>query len=187
MTQPRPLGVLRGEIVKAEPRQLAVVKEYDELMAALRARSDEIEMSRDGLDVIAGLPRGYVSKLLAPVPLKGIGRTSLGPLLQSLGLALIVVEDLSTFAKIEARLQRRVNKKQKKETYATAGMRPHKRYKRRAVWRGNSEWGHLMNSRAQLKMSPEQIRRQRKRAAQARWSRVNRLRLQAKTEPPMTE
>lgn len=148
-----------------EPRQLATVNEYTELMAALRARATELNVSRETLDAVSGLQAGYCAKLLAPVPIRAIGPSSLGPLLQALGLALIVVEDLSNFQKIEGRMRKRL----RKEADADAAMPTPKRKRRRGIWRGNSDWGRVMRARATLKMSPTQIRRQAKRAANARW------------------
>jgi hypothetical protein len=47
-------------------RTLAVVREYGQLLDALRFRQDELNVSRETLDEIAGLPQRYTSKLLAP-------------------------------------------------------------------------------------------------------------------------
>lgn len=155
-----------------EPRQLAVVREYGELVAALRDRAEELDVARETLDEVTGLQTGYCAKLLAPVPVRSIGPASLGPLLQALGVALIVVEDLSDFEKIERRLRKRL----RKDDYATDGMLPRKRKRSRAFWRGNSDWGKLMSSRASLIMSPTDLRRRAKRAARARWGRRAKLR-----------
>jgi hypothetical protein len=50
-------------------------------------------LSREALDRIAGLPSGYVSKLLSPAPMKHFGPISFGPINGALGLKLIAVED----------------------------------------------------------------------------------------------
>jgi hypothetical protein len=52
-----------------------------------------LELSRLELDRIAGLPSGYAGKILSKEPVKTIGLHSLGPVLQSLGLVLCVLED----------------------------------------------------------------------------------------------
>lgn len=87
-----------------EPRQIAVVRSYDELIAALRARASELAISRETIDAVSGLQSGYSGKLLAAVPIKGLGKTSLGPMLGALGLSLVVVEDLEMLARVRARL-----------------------------------------------------------------------------------
>jgi hypothetical protein len=70
---------------------LATIRSMDELQQALRARALGLRLVFDGrcrvgvnrngesssLDSVAGLPDGYSCKLLAPVPIKGLGRTSL--------------------------------------------------------------------------------------------------------------
>jgi hypothetical protein len=59
----------------------------------LRARSDELEITREITDDAAHLPSGYAGKLLSRTPIKNLGPSSLGALLGVLGLALVVVED----------------------------------------------------------------------------------------------
>lgn len=74
-------------------RRIATVTSYDELIAAFRARADELKVTRETLDSVTGLQTGYSGKLLAPVPMKSLGRVSLGPMLQAMGLAIVLVED----------------------------------------------------------------------------------------------
>lgn len=85
-----------------EPRQLAVVREYGELIDALRARAEELNISRETLDAITGLQAGYCSKLLAPVPIRNLGPVSLGPVIQALGLAIRIIEDPEAEARFSA-------------------------------------------------------------------------------------
>lgn len=89
------------------PRQLAVVRSYAELHAAIRARVEELDVSRLCLDDAAGFTGGYASKLLAPRPTKLMGKMSLGIMLGALGLALVVVEDPVALARIKPKLQKR--------------------------------------------------------------------------------
>ena len=92
----------------AHGRQLAFVKDYSGLMDALRARVRELKVTHATIDDVAGLQINYVGKILAPVPLRAIGPVSLGPLLQSLGLKLVVMEDLTALQRIEKRLTKRL-------------------------------------------------------------------------------
>jgi hypothetical protein len=80
------------------PRQLAVVRQYDDLIEALRRRCVELQIPFEVVDEVAGMPDRYVSKLLCPRPLKGIGRISWN-VLAALGLQVIVVEDPQALAK----------------------------------------------------------------------------------------
>jgi hypothetical protein len=83
-----------------EHRQLAVCRSYAELIAVLRARVAELGASGETVDDVAGLPLRYTMKLLTPIPVKALGRTSMGPLLGVLGLKLVVMEDTEAFEKI---------------------------------------------------------------------------------------
>src|SRR5215472_11152373 len=52
----------QGWLVMSEPRQIAVVRSYDELVLALRARAFELGATHDSIDEVAGLPMRYTSK-----------------------------------------------------------------------------------------------------------------------------
>lgn len=86
-------------------RRLATVRDYDGLHRTIRARVDELGFTREEIDDAAQLlgewPERYASKLLAPIPIKALGRTSLGPMLQVLGLQLAaeVVEEQPRISK----------------------------------------------------------------------------------------
>jgi hypothetical protein len=49
-------------------RVLAVMSDYDGLIAALRARADELKITRAALDAAGALENGYSAKLLSSVP-----------------------------------------------------------------------------------------------------------------------
>ena len=70
-----------------------LIRSIDDLVAAVRARRDELNLSHKLLDDLAGLQSGYTSKLLAPNRVKNLGALSLPALLGALGVALVLVED----------------------------------------------------------------------------------------------
>ena len=76
-----------------EPRTLAVVREYDELIAAVRARMEELEMTFDILDHRSGVQVGYSAKVLGPTPSKRFGPVSLGCILGALRMKMVLVDD----------------------------------------------------------------------------------------------
>lgn len=90
-----------------EPRQLATVRSYEELHAAMRARAAELEVTRETIDAVSGLQSGYAGKVLAPKPMKRLGPTTLPLMLGALGLALVVVEDEIALAKVAPQLTKR--------------------------------------------------------------------------------
>ena len=71
----------------------AVITNYADLIAALRARADEIGATRLQIDAASGLPEGYAGKLFGPSKMRCLGKISLGPVLGALGLKLVAVPD----------------------------------------------------------------------------------------------
>lgn len=88
----------------------APIRNMPELIAALCARRDELNISHETIDNIAGLQSGYTSKLLAPKPIKNLGPMSFSALLGALGLALVAVPDPQAVAAVEGRWQPRRRK-----------------------------------------------------------------------------
>lgn len=87
-------------------RLIATVRTYGELIAVMRARADELKITRETIDA-AGLQDGYSAKLLAPIPIKSAGPTSLGVLLKVMGLYIGIFEDPEALAFIGALVKRR--------------------------------------------------------------------------------
>lgn len=85
----------------------APIRSMDELLHTLRNRRDELNISHETIDNIAGLQSGYTSKLLAPTPIKNLGPMSFGALLGALGVALVIVPDPSAIAAVEKRWEKR--------------------------------------------------------------------------------
>lgn len=86
-----------------EHRQIAIVTSYDELIEAIRRRAVERGVSHNQLDELAGLPTGYCGKVLGPSQVKKLGPLSMSVMLQALGLALVVVEDPVSLARVADR------------------------------------------------------------------------------------
>jgi hypothetical protein len=80
-----------------------VITSMTGLLEAIRARQDELDLSCETIDELAGLPARYTAKLLAPVPLRGISHMSLTAILGALGIGLIVVEDVAQREKVKDR------------------------------------------------------------------------------------
>jgi hypothetical protein len=89
------------------PVQNLEVRSMPELIAALRARRDELQITHETIDAIAGWPAGYAGKLLAPEPIKNLGWMSLGLALDTLGIALVVVENKEQRKLVEGRWKQR--------------------------------------------------------------------------------
>jgi hypothetical protein len=80
-----------------------IVNDYEGLMEVCRQRAAELEISRLGIDELSGLPTGFAGKILGHRQAKRLGPKTLGPLMQVLGLKLLVIEDESTTARTLAR------------------------------------------------------------------------------------
>src|SRR5258705_428025 len=115
-------------------------------------------------DDVAGLPLRYTMKLLAPVPVKGIGRTSLGPLLGALGLKLVVAVDHEVLARIRPRLIGR--------HHASLALLPVGKPRQKAYTINSTEVSLLYNERRTLKLSPSRRSSIARIAAKARWGGV---------------
>jgi hypothetical protein len=90
-------------------RILAEFADYPGMLNAIRNRVNELAINGERFDEFAGLPRGYLSKLIGAKPVRRIGMTSLGPLFDALGIYCIVVENPLTTQRLKNRLIPRNN------------------------------------------------------------------------------
>jgi hypothetical protein len=84
-----------------------MIGDYEEFVDAIRARVDEMGMTRLELDHQSGCQAGYSGKTLGPAKIRAYGMRTLGPTLGALGLKLLLIEDTEQTAKILARRQPR--------------------------------------------------------------------------------
>ncbi len=159
----------------------APIRSMPELIEALRARRDALNISHETIDSIAGLQSGYTSKLLAPKPIKNLGPMSFGSLLGALGLAVVVVEDPSQCQRVAKHWEQRkrpmklslsmplsIDNQVPAEIAITPEMQAQLRrpeYMREIGLRGNI--------RRNAKLSKWKKRVLARRAAKARWARVS--------------
>src|SRR5271154_4337122 len=87
-----------SEAQAPSPRIVAAVGSYPDLLAALRTRASELEVTYATIERLALLADGHVSKLLSTRPAKHLGLSSFGPLLYALGLKMLLVEDAEALA-----------------------------------------------------------------------------------------
>jgi hypothetical protein len=86
---------------EAQPRVIAdEIVEYSDFMQALRDRVSEMQIQGDSFCEFAGLPRGYLSKLLTIRNVRRVGLQSMGPLLSAMGVKLQLVEDPAGTARL---------------------------------------------------------------------------------------
>jgi hypothetical protein len=75
------------------PLPIATVRSYDDLRRAVADWCRQIGMTREELDVEAGLTNGHASKLLSEHAIKRFGIVTLGRVMAAAGLVLIVAID----------------------------------------------------------------------------------------------
>jgi hypothetical protein len=78
------------------PRQIAIIKNYDQLRMAISEYCTAIGMTREMLDARSGMPDGYSGKLLGAKGVKRLGPLSLELVLTALGLRLVLTTDPET-------------------------------------------------------------------------------------------
>ena len=70
-----------------------IVNDYQGLIEVCRQRAEELAISRSGIDDLGFLPNGFAGKALGRGQAKKMGPLTLGPMLQVLGLKLLIIED----------------------------------------------------------------------------------------------
>ena len=94
-----------AELAEGEgPRVVAEFSDYAGMLDALRRRVNELQLSGERFEEYAGLPRGYLSKLVGARPQRRIGMTSYGPVIAGLGLRCLFVEDNEATQRLKNRV-----------------------------------------------------------------------------------
>ena len=89
------------------PQPIAEFSDYAGMLNAIRARANELQINGERFDEFAGLPRGYLSKLIGANPVRRIGMTSLGPLFSALGIYCVIYENPTTTQRLRNRIKPR--------------------------------------------------------------------------------
>jgi hypothetical protein len=88
----------------ADARVIGEFINYDEMLAAVRARVNELNINGERFDEFAGLPKGYLSKLIGANPTRRIAMTSMGAVFAALGISCVMIENPSATARLKSRL-----------------------------------------------------------------------------------
>lgn len=102
------------------PRILATVADELDLVRILRDRVDQLNVSRRELSVESGLSEALAEKLLCLPPMKYFGEKSFWNICESLGLAVMIVEDPAATARFAERMAKRTTNKAKRRSRALA-------------------------------------------------------------------
>ena len=90
--------------VRTDSRPVVMVHDERELLAAIRARCNELQITYDTLDAVAVLPDGYASKLLCEHPVKHMGTLTMWNVLGTLGYRIALIHDPDLLARFRDKL-----------------------------------------------------------------------------------
>lgn len=151
---------------------------YNDLVAALRIRKEQLGLSDAMLDEVAGLASGHTGKILGPSRDRGIGSATLETLMMALAFDFIMVNSPTKLAEMRRHYQPRHQSR----------VRNNQRVGKEALSRVMRELGNMRASQMlasgllasfasaggkarQTKLSKQQRRKLAQLAAQTRWNR----------------
>lgn len=150
----------------SELRQIAVVADELDVVRILRARLDELGVSRRELDIDAKLTSSHCEKLLCLPPMKYFGPKSFWNILESVGYCVIIAEDPVATARYAERMGKRAENHVRKRSRALA-------MSGRIPWLITKEKAREMGSKGatagHAQRSPRMRSKAAKKAALARW------------------
>ena len=137
---------------------LAEIRTYDDLHTVMRRVAVDREITREGIDVVAGLQSGYASKILAPSPMKRLGPASMGAVLGALGLKLLAVVDEEAVAKYRNQVE--ANKRKRPLHQLRPAIPEHvKKLVEDELRTQRRKWGRNGGRKWQESLSPEERKR----------------------------
>jgi hypothetical protein len=68
-----------------------LVRSVPEVLAAIRARQNELDITNANIEALVGLPDRYLSKLISARPIKGLSAATLRNILDGLALGIVAV------------------------------------------------------------------------------------------------
>jgi hypothetical protein len=142
-------------------RALAEFSDYEGMVEAIRARVRELEIAGEAFDDYAGLPTGYLSKLIGIKPVRRISHVSMGPLFDALGVYCVMIEKPEGTERIKKRLRPR------NQSFVRSGLRivlTSRLLKRNGRKGGQARWQAI-----EKKLTPAQRSRVMRVLAQRRW------------------
>jgi len=144
-------------------RILATVTDYAGMLAALRDRADELRLSREAIDQVAGLPSGYSGKILGIGQVRRLNLISLGPVLGALGVKLVMVVDGAALKQFGGRSAKRHENRVRHGVLTQLMMRNRKDF---------SLMGKVGGANSRRYMTGAAASRLGRKAAKARWRKV---------------
>jgi hypothetical protein len=152
-------------MAEGDDRVIGEFINYDGMLAAVRARVNELQINGERFDEFAGLPRGYLSKLIGVNPVRRISMTSMGPLFAALGIYCVVMEDPQATARLKRRLvPKQANYVRPTQTYVIVTNRK---------WARIQKLGHQARRAVWNKLTPQQRSNMMRALVLKRWQKTN--------------
>jgi hypothetical protein len=85
------------------PRIVATVSDHNQMLVAIRRRIEELELSHETVEFLAGLQSGYLTKVIADPPPKRMSPFTQFLILQAFGLNVQLVENPQLIEKLKGR------------------------------------------------------------------------------------
>jgi hypothetical protein len=99
----RPAAPLQQSPRPGEQLAPVPIRSMADLLTALRASRDELQITHETIDEIAGWPSGYAGKIFSPTPIKNLGWLSFGLALNVFGKMLLLVDDPEQIRRVKDR------------------------------------------------------------------------------------
>jgi len=87
-----------------EPRIIASFDSYEGMLDTIRERMRQLQVAGTAFDQFCGLPLAYTQKIIGPRPIRRLGMSSFGPVLNGLGLRCLFVEDPEGTERLKSRV-----------------------------------------------------------------------------------
>lgn len=146
------------------------IADESDLVNALRARVDEVNVSRAEIDAELDLPAGYASKRLTLPQVKYFGKDAFWNMAELLGLAVILVEDPHARQRYAARMKRR------SKPQAVTGTDHWRNAKALGIVKEVARKTGSIGGKVKFyRMSKRQLRKHQRNAAAMRWATVKRV------------
>jgi hypothetical protein len=91
-----------------------MVRTEADMVEAYRGRIRQLGIAYSTVDAISGLPDRYTAKLMAPIPMKGLGEKAIEGLNGALGIAFVPIIDPEQVKRVEGRWVKRKRQPDKK-------------------------------------------------------------------------
>jgi hypothetical protein len=96
------------QLIAASPAAPDIeIRDYESLIDMARVRADDLQISRETIDRLAGWADGLASKILSPNRQRRAGPDTIEPLLSALCIKLIPVADDAAFARHQRKMVKR--------------------------------------------------------------------------------